>query len=300
MTDVLIVGGGPAGMTAAIYAARFGLSVVLLEARVCGGQLAETPVVENYPSFQQISGWELAEQMRAQAASYGVTIEYAAVSELEKADDGFCVKTPVKNYRCKTVIIANGVKRRKLLCPGEEQLTGKGVSWCAVCDGNFFRNKTVAVVGGGNSAVEDALYLSALCKKVYLVHRRTEFRADKKLLSALGQETKVEIRAPYVIAEIYGDTQVNGIKLLNGNTGEEAALAVDGVFEAIGLIPDNSMFAGFIKLDAHGYIAAGEDCRTSAPGVFAAGDTRTKTLRQVVTAASDGAVAAKAAFDFLY
>lgn len=300
MTDAVIIGGGPAGMTAAIYAARFGLKVMLLEAKVCGGQLAETPVVENYPSFQQISGWELAEQMRRQAASYGVTIAYGDVVGIKQHTDTFTVKTLDTEYPCKTVIIANGVKRRQLLCPGEEAFAGKGVSWCAVCDGNFFRNKTVAVVGGGNSAAEDALYLAALCEKVYLIHRRTEFRADKKLLSAVGQNEKIEIKAPYAVREIQGEQSVNSVILQHTADGSDAVLQVDGVFESIGLMPDNQMFASLIQLDAQGYVDSGEDCHTNIPGIFAAGDTRTKGLRQVVTATADGAVAAKAAFDFIH
>lgn len=299
MTDVVIIGAGPAGLAASVYAARAGLSCVILETTMYGGQITTTPEVENYPSIKKISGWELAQNMYEQAMSFGVTLNFETVEGLEINGSIKTVVTNENTYEAKAVIIANGAKRRQLGCKGEEELSGVGVSYCAYCDGSFFKDKTAVVVGGGNTALEDALYLANICSKVYLVHRRDEFRAEKHLINAVNANSKIEPLLSQTPVEITGEKAVDGIVLKNTATGEESRVAADCVFVAIGLSPENSMFSELVELDAGGYIVAAEDCKTSAPGVFAAGDTRTKALRQIVTAASDGAVAAAQAAAFI-
>ena len=276
MFDIAIIGAGPAGMSAAVYARRAGLSVVIFEGEVCGGQMSLTPEVENYPGIAKISGAELSYSMMEQMTSLGAVLVEAPVTAVTKNET--VTVTADKIYEARALIIANGAKRRKLGIPGEDGYIGRGVSYCAVCDGMFFKGKTVAVIGGGNTALEDAIYLAGICEKVYLIHRRTEFRAQKHLVSKIG-----DIANPL---EIRGEMRVNALALDNGET-----LSVDAVFVAIGLAPENELFADFVTL-SDGYIAAGDDTHTSTAGVFAAGDTRTKTLRQIVTAAADGAVAA--------
>lgn len=271
-------------MSAAVYARRAGLSVAVFEGEMCGGQMILTPEVENYPGIARISGAELSFAMREQMLALGAELIETPVTAVQKGD-GFTV-TADKEYSAKALIIANGAKRRKLGIPGEEQYIGRGVSYCAVCDGMFFKGKTVAVIGGGNTALEDAIYLAGFCEKVYLIHRRTEFRAQKHLVDKVRTLANIEIVTPANPVEIRGDMRVNALALDNGE-----ALAVAAVFVAIGLLPENELFADLVTL-ADGYIAAGDDTHTSCEGVFAAGDTRTKSLRQIVTAAADGAVAA--------
>ena len=284
MFDIAVIGAGPAGMSAAVYARRAGLSVAVFEGEMCGGQMILTPEVENYPGIARISGAELSFAMREQMLALGAELIETPVTAVQKGD-GFTV-TADKEYSAKALIIANGAKRRKLGIPGEEQYIGRGVSYCAVCDGMFFKGKTVAVIGGGNTALEDAIYLAGFCEKVYLIHRRTEFRAQKHLVDKVRTLANIEIVTPANPVEIRGDMRVNALALDNGE-----ALAVAAVFVAIGLLPENELFADLVTL-ADGYIAAGDDTHTSCEGVFAAGDTRTKSLRQIVTAAADGAVAA--------
>lgn len=289
MYDMIIIGAGPAGLTAAVYGMRAGRSVLVLEEGITGGQLAVSAEVENYPSWQKISGWELAQKITEQAHAAGAEIRYEPVADLESRDGVHTVVTAQHRYDCRAVIVANGAKRRKLGCPGEERLTGKGVSYCAVCDGAFFRGRTVCVVGGGNTALEDALYLAKVCRKVYLIHRRDSFRGERRLQDAVEASGCIEILWNTAVEEIHGGERVESVSLSGGHAG---SLAVDGVFVAIGLAPDNDRFAHLLELDEGGYLRAGEDCRTGIPGIFAAGDTRTKAVRQILTAAADGAAAA--------
>lgn len=294
--DFVIIGGGPAGLTAAVYGLRAGRSVLILEEQMTGGQLTLTPEVENYPSWPKISGWELAAKIAEQATAAGAELRTEPVTALETADGKHTVVTTQGRYEAGVVIVANGAKRRKLGCPGEAALTGRGVSYCAVCDGAFFRNRTVCVVGGGNTALEDALYLAKVCEKVYLIHRRDCFRGEQKLQDAVHHSEKIEILWNSAVEAIEGASRVELVRLSGDHAG---SLNVDGVFVAIGLAPDNERFAPVLELDEGGYIRAGEDCRTSVPGVFAAGDTRTKEVRQILTAAADGAVAATLASAWL-
>ena len=297
MFDILIIGAGPAGMTAAIYARRAGLKVAVFEGEICGGQMTLTPEVENYPGIAKISGAELSYTMSEQMRTLGAEVIEAAAESIFERDGGYAVCADGKEYLAKTVIIANGAKRRKLGITGEEKYIGRGVSYCAVCDGMFFKGKTVCVVGGGNTALEDAIYLSRICEKVYLIHRRDEFRAKKILVDAVTSAENIEILYNTVPLEILGDMKVTAIKVAENDN--ESELSLSAVFVAIGLEPKNQMFDGFVEL-SDGYIKAGEDTHTSRDGVFAAGDTRTKTLRQIVTAASDGALAAAEAEKYIY
>ena len=300
MYDVIIIGGGPAGLTAAIYARRAGLSTLVLEASVCGGQIVNSPQVDNYPALPNVPGWQFATQLQGQAEALGAEILTAQAQTVEKAQGGFTVSTTSGALECRAVIIANGAAPRRLDCPGADEYFGRGVSACATCDGAFFRGKDTAVVGGGNTAFEDAEYLSALCSSVTLINRRSQFRADEKTVEELRARENVSIMTPWIPAEVTGDgTRVTGLRITNTETGEERTLSVSGIFAAIGVQPDNGRFEGLVKLDPSGYIVAGEDCLTGTPGVFAAGDTRTKKLRQLVTAAADGAMAANQAAAYI-
>lgn len=304
MTDVIVIGAGPAGMTAAIYALRAGMSVILLESTMYGGQVASTPEVENFPSVKAIAGWELAQNMYAHVKEMGVDFRLGEVVSIEKSVDGKSkiVVTADERLEAKTVIIANGAKRRKMECKGEDELMGMGVSYCASCDGAFFNGKTVAVVGGGNTALEDALYLTNICEKVYLVHRRDEFRGQKHLINAVVANEKIEIKYLCLPDEVIGveDGHVVALRLTHKESGEREEIKLDGIFVAIGLDPDNAMFANLIELDEYGYIKAGENCHTSVEGVYVAGDSREKPLRQIVTACADGAVAATEAATYIH
>lgn len=288
MMDIAIIGAGPAGMSAAIYARRAGLDVTVFEGEMCGGQMVYTPEVENYPGFAHVSGAELSFSMREQMTALGAELIEAPVTAVTAGSD-YRITAGGEVYTAKALIIANGAKRRKLGIPGEEQYGGRGVSYCAVCDGMFFKGKTVAVVGGGNTALEDALYLAGICEKVYLIHRRDEFRAQKHLCEKVLAASNIEILYSTVPIEVRGEARVNAL-CVQGAAGEQV-LDVSAVFVAIGLSPENEMFADLVELE-NGYIRAGDDMRASRAGVFAAGDTRTKTLRQIVTAAADGAMAA--------
>ncbi|MBC8547058.1 FAD-dependent oxidoreductase [Clostridiaceae bacterium NSJ-31] len=296
-TDLLIVGAGCAGLTAAVYAIRAGHSAIVLEKGMYGGQIALTSEVENYPSIEKISGVELATLIYNQAVKQGADIRFEEVTEARLGAVEKIVVTTSEEYRARAVILANGVERRKLGCPGEAEFTGRGVSYCATCDGAFFRGKDVAVVGGGNTALEDALFLSNLCRKVYLIHRRDQFRGEKVMVDAVLARDNIEILYQHTVEEILGDKVVTSVRAAGLEDGQRT-LDVAAVFVAIGLIPVNQLFAE-AGLDANGYLAAGEDCNTQLPGVYAAGDTRSKPLRQIITAASDGAVAAVAASNYL-
>lgn len=299
-TDIVIIGAGAAGMTAAVYAARGGNSAIVLEQNVHGGQIVNTGEVENYPAILSISGVEFAGNLYEQATSHGADIRYEKVTGFDFSGPVKVVETDEGRYECKAVILANGVVKRKLEVPGEEKFQGRGVSYCATCDGGFFRGKRTAVVGGGNTALEDALFLANLCQEVTLIHRRDEFRGDAHNVKAVLARENIRILYDTIPLEVLGDKQVTGLKVQNKKTGEESELAVDGVFVAVGQIPQNELFRGAVEMDESGFVAAGEDTKTNIPGVFAAGDTRQKLVRQLVTAAADGAVAAVMAGSYIF
>ena len=299
MTDLFIIGAGPAGLSAAIYARRAGLSVIIAESSMYGGQILTTPEVENYPAVKKIAGWELAESLYEQASALGAELIFEEVSGIEDNGATKLVTTSAGVYETRTIIIANGAKRRKLEVPGEDRLMGRGVSYCATCDGAFFAGKIAAVVGGGSTALEDALYLANLCSKVHLIHRREGFRGQQTLLDAVLAHEKIEVHTNRIPLEVEGEEAVRAIRLRDTLNGEEETIETDAVFVAIGLSPDNGIFAPLIRLDENGYILASEDCHTNVPGIYVAGDTRRKALRQIVTAAADGAVAATEASGYL-
>lgn len=297
--DIAIIGAGPAGLSAAIYAERAGYNTICFEGNVHGGQIINTPEVENYPALGKVSGVEYAMNLYEQAVGFGARIEYTAVLEADLRSTPKKIVTASGVTFAKTVIIANGVQRRTLGCPGEDKFLGKGVSYCAVCDGSFFKGKEVAVIGGGNTALEDAVYLASLCEKVHLVHRRDTFRGAPHEVAKVLANDKIQIWYNHVPAEIAGDTKVEEVVLQNVETQEMTNLPVSAVFVSVGMIPQNDIFSKTISLTKEGYIQTGEDCKTKIEGVFAAGDTRHKHLRQLVTAAADGAIAATSAAAYL-
>ncbi|MEG2192605.1 MAG: thioredoxin-disulfide reductase [Oscillospiraceae bacterium] len=297
--DVAIIGAGPAGLSAAIYAQRAGFNTICFEANVHGGQIINTPEVENYPALGKVSGVEYATNICEQALGFGATIEYKSVSDVNLQGKIKEIKCGSESYTARAVIIATGVVRRKLGCPGEEKFIGAGVSYCATCDGLFFKNKTAVVVGGGNTALEDAVYLAGICEKVYLIHRRDEFRGSKHEVEKVLSNPKIEILYDSVVLAVNGTGKVESIVVKNLKTDKESTLSTSAVFIAVGLIPQNDMLKGKIKLTQDGYIDATEDCHTDVEGVFVAGDTRNKTLRQLVTATADGAIAGTAAAMYL-
>lgn len=288
--DLAILGAGPAGICAAIYATRAKLNTLWLEKKfVQGGQIVDTYEVDNYPGLPGITGLDLGETMVNHAEKLGIKPKREPVLSIEEENGLKVIRTKKNRYMAKAVILACGAAHRQLGIPGEEELSGMGVSYCATCDGAFFQDGTVAVVGGGNVAVEDAILLSRTCKKVYLVHRRDELRADKVLQDKLFKCANVEMVWDSVPTVIEGTDKVEDIKVHNVKTDEGKTIAVDGVFIAVGILPNTEKFKGLVDLDESGYIIAGEDGVTSTPGIFAAGDIRTKNLRQVVTAVADGA-----------
>ena len=297
--DVIVIGGGPAGYTAALYCARSGLSVLVLEKLSPGGQTAETDKVDNYPGFPEgIGGFALGERIQRGALRFGAENEFREVTSADLKASVKQITAGTKTWQAKAVVIATGAYPRKLGLEGEEQLRGRGVSYCAVCDGMFYKGKTAAVAGGGYSAVEDALHLSKLCKKVYLIHRRDALRAPGIYEKAL-QESGVEILWNSRIEELLYEEQLTGVRLTDTQTGEPRELSCDGLFVAVGRVPATELFRGQLSMDEAGYIEADETTCTGLPGVFAAGDVRTKPLRQIVTAAADGAVAAHGAEQYL-
>ena len=298
--DVLIIGSGPAGMTAAIYGKRAGLSVAVLEGNyINGGQILNTYEVDNYPGLPGISGLDLADKFKEHAASHGAEFLRGKAESVSLEGNTKVVHTRKEDFRCRTLVIASGAVHRKLGVPGEETLNGMGVSYCATCDGAFFRDKTVAVVGGGDVAVEDAIFLARGCRKVYVIHRRDQLRAAKTLQDSLFATEGVEMYWNGGVTRRDGENKVQRITVENTKTGESQELEVDGVFIAVGITPDTGFVKDFVELDSQGYIIAGEDGKTSVPGVFAAGDVRTKQLRQVITAAADGANCITSAEEYL-
>ena len=291
--DVLVIGGGPGGYTAALYAARANLSVMVLEKLTPGGQMGTTDVIDNYPGFPEgVGGFELALQMQKGAQRFGAQTQLSEVISVELGGTVKQVRTQDGTYQARTVVLASGAHPRELGLPGEQELRGRGVSYCATCDGMFYRGKTVAVVGGGTTAVSDVLYLSRLCQKVYLIHRRDQLRASKVYLDPLQQAENVEFVWDSQVQELlYGDV-LTGVQVRHKKTGEIREIPCDGLFVAVGHVPNTELYQGQVELDQAGYVLADETTRTNLPGVFAVGDLRKKPLRQVITAASDGAVAA--------
>ena len=298
MVDVLIIGAGPAGLTAAIYACRAEKSTLVLEAKSYGGQIINTPDIANYPGAPNISGFEFATTLYNQAKDRGAEIKFEKAVSI---DDGEIktVHTTKNTYEAKAVILATGAENRKLGVADEDKLVGKGVSYCATCDGNFFRKKDVAVAGGGNTAVEDALYLADLANTVYLIHRRDTFRADAALVSRLKARENVKLVLNSNVTKLVSDVRLQAVEVTDKNTGESTTLPVQGLFVAVGQVPENENFKALVDLDAGGYAVAGEDCKTKTAGIFVAGDNRVKDVRQLVTAAADGAVAATEAIKYL-
>lgn len=299
MYDILIIGGGPAGLTAAIYAARAGKRTAILEREAAGGQIVSAPLVENYPGAPSVSGAELAGRMRAQAEALGAELLYTEAAGLEKTQTGFRVLCTDGTREARTVILATGASHRRLGLPGEELLTGCGVSYCALCDGAFYEGADVAVVGGGETALQDALFLASTCRSVTLIHRRDSFRAGAQLVSRAERQENIRIlRGRTVEKLLWSDEALQGLLLTNLKTGQTERLDVEGLFVAVGQVPQSAPFADAVA-EENGYYLAGEDTKTSLPGVFAAGDGRRKQVRQLTTAVSDGTAAAIAACRYL-
>lgn len=288
--DLIIVGSGPAGLSAAVYAQRAELDTVVIEKNMMsGGQILNTYEVDNYAGLPGISGFELGMKMREHADKLGASFVSDSVVDVQLDGDIKRLRCEKETYEAKTIIIATGAHHRKLGVPGEELFTGAGVSYCATCDGAFFKGKVTAVVGGGDVALEDGIFLARMCKKVYLIHRRDELRGAKSLRNKFLNLENTQVIWDTEVEKIAGNQKVEKLELVNKKTGEKSSLSVDGVFVAVGIEPESQEFTTFLNVDAQGYIQAGEDGVTSVPGVFAAGDVRTKNLRQVITAASDGA-----------
>lgn len=299
MYDIGIIGGGTAGMTAAIYGQRAGKKTLIIEGGAFGGQITSSPNVENYPGIASVSGSEFSMNLLDQAVKLGADTATGLVTSIRDEQDHKVIVAEGKEYDCKSIILATGVTHRHLGAPGEERLTGAGVSYCATCDGMFFRGREVAVVGGGSTALQDAEFLSNYCSRVYLIHRRDEFRGEDSIVRRLEGKDNVEFILSATVKEIVGEDAVEKLILEHKKTGQESRLPVSGVFVAVGQIPKNEQFADMVKLSSDGFIIASEDCATSHPGIFAAGDCRTKEVRQLTTAAADGAVAALAACKFV-
>ena len=290
MYDIIIIGSGPAGLSAAIYAQRACLDTIVIEKNgISGGQVLNTWEVDNYPGFPGVTGFELSRQFREHANKLGARVVQDEVVQVELSGNVKKVVCEEETYEARCVILASGAHHRTLEVPGEEELRGAGVSYCATCDGAFFRGRTVAVVGGGDAALEDAIFLARMCEKVYIVHRRDKLRGAKRLQERLQALENVEFVWNSETAAIEGNGQVEALRLRQTKTGEEKRLDVDGVFIAVGIAPESELYAGQLELDEQGYIRADESGQASVPGVFAAGDVRTKALRQILTAASDGA-----------
>lgn len=293
MYDIIIVGGGCAGLTAALYSARAGKKVLILEGSAVGGQITSSPMVDNYPGIAHMSGMEFADNLFSQVSEYGVELELDIVTDVKKDNDGtFTVTSDYGMYKSRKVIIASGVKHRSLGLENEEKLTGCGISYCAVCDGAFFKGKTVAIAGGGNTAVREALFLSDICAEVCVIHRRDTFRAETHLVEQMKQKENICLITDTVVKSVNGTEKLQSLLLMDKVTGEEKILEVSGLFVAVGHVPKNEAFKRLVELDEHGYIIADEKCRTSCEGVFAAGDCRVKEVRQLTTAAADGSIAA--------
>jgi len=301
MYDIIVIGGGPAGLTAAVYALRAGKTVLVIEKNSFGGQIAFSPKVENIPGTIQISGAEFADKLIEQVMNLGADVELEKVVNLEKSGDIFKVSTEENSvYEAKSVIVAVGVKHRMLGLDGETDLIGNGISFCAVCDGAFYTGQDTAMIGGGNSALQEALLLSEVCNKVTVIQNLPDFTGEKKLADAIMQKQNVEVFFNTVVVGYESENgSLCGLKLKNDKTGEEKSIKVDGAFLAVGLIPENDLFAHLADTNERGYFSALEDCATKTAGLFVAGDCRSKNIRQVVTASADGAVAAMAACRYL-
>ena len=299
MYDVIVIGAGTAGMTAGIYARRAGKTVLIIEEKSYGGQIINTPEVENYPGISKVSGFTFANNLYNQTRELGAEFKFEEVIKIQNNSGYKVVVTNKTKYQGKTVIIATGAKNRPLGINNEDKLTGAGVSYCATCDGAFFRGKDVAVVGGGNTALEDAMFLSDYCNLVYVIHRRNEFRGEKGLTDILKEKSNVKFVFDSVVKSIKGENSVEGLEILNVKKNTLSEIKIQGVFIAIGQMPDNDRFSDIVELDDKGYIKADETCATNTEGVFVAGDCRTKQVRQLTTAASDGAVAALAACSYI-
>ncbi|MCR5175035.1 MAG: FAD-dependent oxidoreductase [Oscillospiraceae bacterium] len=299
MYDIIVIGGGPAGMTAAIYARRAAKSVLVLEAVACGGQIINTPDIENYPVEAHISGFDFSNRVHQQAKDLGAEFIFEKAVGIREENGSKTVVTAKNTYQAKAVILATGSENRKLGLEDEDRLTGRGISYCATCDGNFYRNKTVAVVGGGNTALEDALYLADLAKQVYLIHRRDSFRGEEASASRLKERENVEIIYNANVTRLLSEKRLKAIEVTDKYDGSVRTIELNGLFIAVGRVPENQNFASLVDLDDAGYVIAGEDCRTNADGIFVAGDNRTKLLRQLVTATADGAMAATEAVKYV-
>ncbi|MFQ5645488.1 MAG: thioredoxin-disulfide reductase [bacterium] len=298
--DIIIIGGGPGGLTAGLYAARADLDCLLLEKGLAGGQMFITDNIENYPGFPEgISGPELSERFSAQVERLGLEIQYAEVEKIKIEADRFLLTTDEGDFPGKTLIISTGANPRELGVPGERRLRGRGVSYCATCDGAFFRDQEIVVVGGGDTAVKEALYLANLASRVRVVHRRDLLRADKFLQKKAFNNPKIEFIWDHVAEEFLGENEVTGIRIKNVKTQKTSTLKTNGIFPFVGINPNTSFLPEEIELDEGGFIKTNEDCETSVPGVFAVGDVRAKKLRQIITAAAEGAIAATAAAEML-
>ena len=298
MYDVVIIGAGPAGLTAAIYTRRAAKKVLVLEAKVYGGQIVNTLDIENYPAEEHISGYDFATKLYNQAKNLGAEIVFEKVISIEANGKQKKIITTDNVYEAGSVIIATGSENRKLGLPNEDQLVGKGISYCATCDGAFYKNKKVAVVGGGNTALEDALYLADVAEKVYLIHRRSEFRGEDSTVSRLKGKESIQFVLNSNVTKLNAGNKLESIEVASAD-GKVRTIEIDGLFVAIGRIPESKAFANLIKLDDAGYIEADEKCHTNVDGIFVAGDSRTKDVRQLVTATSDGAIAATEAVKYI-
>ena len=298
--EVVIIGGGPGGYAAALYAARAGLSALVLEKFSPGGQMATTDVVENYPGFADgVNGFELGMQMKQGAERFGVKTKLSEVKSVELALESKVIRTAKETFEAKTVVLAMGAFPRELGLPNERELRGRGVSYCATCDGMFYKGKTVVIVGGGNTAVADAIFLAKICEKVYVVHRRDELRASKTYMEALEKAENMEFVWSAEVVEIEAGELVTGVKVKSRKDDKVTEIPCDGVFVAVGNVPNTELLKGQVDLDEAGYVLADETTQTNLPGVFAVGDLRKKPLRQIVTAVADGAVASKFAEEYI-
>lgn len=296
--DIIVIGGGPAGLTAALYARRANKSVLILEKAAFGGQITFSPKVENIPGFVSLSGNEFADHLVEQVLAQGAEVELCEALEIKDGDPKTVV-TDGGDFLARAVIVATGAKHRRLGLDREETFIGEGISFCAVCDGAFYAGKTVAVIGGGNSALQEAILLSEQCAKVYVVQNLETLTGEQKLRDQLASRPNVEVILGTVVDELLGDAALTGIRIRRVADGSRSDLAIDGMFVAIGLIPQNEPFSGVVSLNSYGYADADESCLTRTPGIFVAGDCRSKKIRQVATAAADGAVAALAACDYI-
>lgn len=299
MYDVLIIGAGISGMTAAIYCLRAGLSTAIVEKNIYGGQMSITSEIENYPGINKVSGFDLSQSTYEQVKSLGCKFIFDEINSVDLKGPVKTLRSAKNEYQSKTVIISVGIKRRNLGCKGEPEFTGRGVSYCATCDGAFFKNKNVLIVGGGNTALEDALYLSNICNKVTIAVRKPHFRGENSLVNALLNRQNIETKMEHTVEEIVGNQRVTSVILKNTSTKEIFNMPVDGVFISIGYEPDNKIFEGQLDLTPQGYFKSNETCKTNLEAVYVAGDCRDKQLRQLVTAASDGAISANQAISFL-